>query len=232
MPLWFTRVAALVLLSLPLCAQGPVQLMFSGEITNEHGSSIDLEISARCADGSESKGLSLHMALLRSTSARDVAALLDARLTEARIRHVAPAPASERGQATIFLEGVTRVLVRASDGLHVSIGLSEGAPSSVQLLPPLARRGKANLRFHGLTNDVRLRARGTVDFGVDFEADATPTQTVEALANACSAARWLSERPSHETWRPSHSYEGVDLVGTSFELDTTAADWGIELRLE
>jgi hypothetical protein len=122
--------------------------------------------------------------------------------------------------------------VRVGDGLHATIGLPEGAPASLQLLPPLARRGKGSFTFHGVTLDPRMRQRAALDFSVDLEADTTPIQAVESLANACARVHWLSERPNHETWKPSPSFEGLELVGTSFTLDTTAADWGIELRLQ
>lgn len=228
---WFSRLAALVLLSLPAAAQSTVQLMLQGYVQTPGGASIDIEFAVRGADGSEAQLVSLHVALLQNTTAIDLATLLAARLSEAKIRHVAPAPASDRNRATLFVDGVSRVLVRVSDGLHATIGLPECAPTSVQLLPPLARRGGGSLDFHGVTNDARLRQRGAVDFSVGFEADTTPTLAVESLANACARANWLSERPSHETWKPSPSYEGLSLVGTSLSLDTAAADWGIELRL-
>lgn len=227
---WPTRVFALALLALPVSAQGPVQLMLSGEV-RDTGGAIDIEIAVRASDTIPARSVSLHLALLPRTSALDVALLIDARLAEAKIRHVAPAPASERKQATLFVEDVTRVLVRVSDGLAASIGLPEGAPVSVELLQPLARRGKGSLRFHGLTHDARMRQRGTVDFSIDLDAETHATLAVERLSNACAEAHWLSERPSHETWKPSLAYEGLDLVGTSFTLDSSAADWGLDVRL-
>jgi hypothetical protein len=228
---WLTRSIALVLLALPAAAQGTVQLMLTGSVQNAKGTSIDVEFAVRAADGSEAQAVSLHVVLLGSTSASDVAALIAARLAEAKIRHVPPAAGGERDRATLFVDGVTRVLLRVGDGLGATIGLCGGAPISVQLLPPLARPGKASLLFRGTTQDVRLRQRGSIEFGVELQAECTPTQAVELLANACARANWLSERPSHETWKPSPNFEGLQLVGTSFALDTTAADWGIELRL-
>ncbi len=227
---WTPRLAALVLLALPASAQSTVQLMLSGHVFNTN-SAIDVEFGARGPDGNEAQSVSLHMVLLRGTTAVDLAALLAARLGEAKIRHVAPAPAGDREQATLFVDGVTRVQVRVSDGLNATIGLPEGAPTSVQVLPPLTHSGQAKLYFHGVTNDARLRKRGALEFAVDLLADTTPTLAVESLSNACARANWLSERPSHETWKPSPSFEGVELVGTSFSMDTTQADWGIELRL-
>ena len=228
---WFPRLVALVLLALPAAADGPLQLMLSGHVQSSTGTSIDLEFVVLAPDGAEPQLVSLHMSLLPNTTAIDVAALLDARLSAAKIRHVAPAPAGERAQATLFVDGVSRLLVRVGDGLHATIGLSEGAPASVQLLPPLARRGKGSFKFHGVTHDPRMRQRGVLDFSVELEADTAPIQALESIANACARANWLSERPSHETWKPAPAYEGLDLVGTSFTLDTSAADWGIELRL-
>jgi len=99
------------------------------------------------------------------------------------------------------------------------------------LMPPLARSGKSRLSFKGVTNDARLRKRTVVEFGVDIPADTTPTLAVESMSNACARANWLSERPTHETWRPSAAFEGLELVGTSFTLDSSQADWGLELRL-
>jgi len=227
-----SRLVALLLLALPASAEGTLQLMLSGRVENATGTSIDLEIAARGQDGADGPLVALRMALLPGTTAIDVAALLAARLGEWKIRHVAPAPASERGQATLFVEGVSRVLVRVGDGLHATIGLSEGAPVSLQLLEPLAKRGKGKLKFHGVTHDQRLRQRGVLDFSVDLEADTASIQAAELLGNACLRARWLSERPTHETWKPSPSFEGLDLVGTSFTLDSSAADWGLELRLQ
>jgi len=228
----FPRLAALLVLALPASAQGTVQLMLSGRVENATGTSIDLELATRGSDGAEAPLVSLHMALLPNTTAIDVAALLEARLGEWKVRHVAPAPASDRMQATLFVDGVSRVLVRVGDGLHASIGLPEGSPASVQLLEPLAKKGKGKFKFHGVTHDPRMRQRGVLDFSVDLEADTAPIEAVELLANACLRTHWLSERPSHETWKPSPSFEGLELVGTSFTLDTTAADWGLELRLQ
>jgi len=228
---WLPRLAALVLLSLPATAQSTVQLMLTGSVQNPKGGSIDVEIAVRGPDGREGTVVSLHMVLLSSTTALDVATLLDARLTEAKIRHVAPAAASERDRATLFVDGVSRVLLRVGDGLHARVGLPEGAPTSVQLLPPLSLPGKANLFVRGTTQDARLRQRGSIEFSVELAADSTPTQAVELLSNACARANWLSERPNHDTWKPSPNFEGLQLVGTSFDLDTTASDWGIELRL-
>jgi len=228
---WTPRLAALVLLALPASAQGTVQVMLYGHVQNPTGTTIDVEFAVRAEDGTERTAVAVHMALLPNTRAFDVVALLDARLTEAKVRHVAPAPPSDPNQATLFVDGLTRVQLRVSDGLSATIGLPEGAPSSVQLLPPLARSGKASLEFHGVTSDARLRKRGVIDFGLELAADATPTMAVESLANACARANWLSERPTHETWKPSATFEGLELVGTSFSLGTSQADWGLELRL-
>jgi hypothetical protein len=228
---WTPRLAALVLFALPVSAQSTVQLMLDGFVTDRNGAAVDIEFAARGADGAELQPMALHMVLLPNTTAFDLVALLDARLGAAKIRHVAPAPVSDPNRATLFVEGVTRVQLRVSDGLRATIGLPEGAPSSVLLMPPLARSGKSSLLFHGITNDARLRKRGNVEFSVDFQPETTPTLAVESLANACARANWLSERPTHETWKPSPSFEGLELVGTSFTLDTTQADWGLELHL-
>ena len=229
---WTPRLAALVLFALPAAAQSSVQLMLEGYVTRPSGTAIDVEFGTRAAGGVEATPLSVHMVLLPGTTACDVAALLDARLAEAKIRHVAPAPVQQpASRATLFVNDVTRVQVRVGDGLRCTIGLPEGAPTSVLLMPPLARTGKSNLVFHGVTNDARLRKRGLVEFAVDFAADTTPTMAVESMANACARANWLSERPSHETWKPSASFEGLELVGTSFTLDSSEADWGLELHL-
>jgi hypothetical protein len=225
------RLAALVLLTLPVPAQSTVQLMLAGHVQNAKGTSVDVEFGVRNPEGGETTTVALHAALLQNTTAVDVAALLAARLSEAKIRHVAPATGSDRNQATLFVEGVTRVLVRAGDGLFATLGMTEGAPTSVLLLPPLAQPGKGRLVFRGTTQDARLRQRGSIEFGIDLLADTTPTLAVESLSNACARANWLSERPTHETWKPSASFEGLQLIGTSFALDTTTADWGIELRL-
>ena len=228
---WTPRLAALVLLALPASAQSTVQLMLAGHVQPGTGTAVDFEFGVRGSDGAEAQTTALHMVLLQSTSALDLAILISARLDAAKVRHVAPAAGSDREQATIFVEGITRLQVRVSDGLRAVIGLPEGAPTSVLLMPPLAHSGKSHLSFHGVTNDARLRKRGAVAFAVDLLADTTPTLAVESLANACARANWLSERPSHETWKPSPSFEGQDLVGTNFALDTSESDWGIELHL-
>ena len=231
---WTPRLAALVLLALPASAQSTVQLMLFGTVSNPAGAPVDIEFATRASDGSEGPSMALHMVLLPSTTAMELAALLDARLTQAKISHVASAPEprpDHPNRATLFVDGITRVQVRVSDGLFATIGLPEGAPTSVLLMPPLARSGKSRLSFKGVTNDERLRKRGTIEFGVEFAPDTTPTLAVENMANACSRANWLSERPTHETWRPSASFEGLALVGTSFSLDSSQADWGLELHL-
>jgi len=228
---WSRRLVALVLLSLPASAQTQVQLQLSGEVKNENGGSIDIEIAVRASEGSEPQQVALHLALLGHTSALDVAMLLEARLTDAHIRHVAPAPSSERLQATLFVEGVSRVLLRASGGLGAAVGLPQSAPASVQLLPPLLQRGRGALKIHGLTQDLRLKERGVLDFKIDLDEETSPTSAGELLATACAQAHWLSERPTHETWKPATSFEGRDLIGTSFTLDASSADWGLELRM-
>jgi hypothetical protein len=228
---WPSRLVALAFFALPVSAQNSVQLMLSGEVRSDTGSAVDVEIAAKPMEGIPARSVVLHVTLLPRTSALDLALLLDARLSEAKIRHVAPAPASERTQATLFVEDVSRILVRVSDGLGAAIGLPLGGPASAELLAPLSRRGKGRLTFHGLTHDSRMHQRGTVDFGIDLDAETHATLAVERLSNACAEAHWLSERPTHETWRPALAYEGLDLVGTSFTLDSSAADWGLELRL-
>ncbi len=231
---WTPRLAALVLFALPVSAQSTVQLTLYGSVSKPAGAPVDIEFAVRGTDGSESQLMALHMVLLQSTTAADLVALLDARLARAKIAHVASAEAPRAGEinrATLFVDGVTRVQLRVSDGLMATLGLPEGSPTSVLLMPPLAGSGKSHLSFKGVTNDARLRKRGAIEFSVDFPPDTTPTLAVESLANACARANWLSERPSHDTWKPSASFEGVELVGTSFSLDTREADWGIELRL-
>ena len=228
---WYSRFVAFLLLSLTASAGSSVQLSFTGFVTKEEGTSVDIEIAARGSDGVETQSALLHVALLPGTTAADLAALLDLRLSEAKFRHVTPAPAADHQQATLFIDGVSRIHVRVSDGLRVRIGLTEGAPISVLVLEPLTRRGKGGLAFHGVTSDARLRQRGAIDFGIELNADSNPTSAVDSLATACSRANWLSERPSHETWKPSASFEGVNLIGSSFALDSQQADWGLELLL-
>jgi hypothetical protein len=228
---WYSRFVAFLLFSLPASAAGSVQLSFSGFVTKEQGTTVDIEIAAQGADGVQTQIVALHVALLRGTTAADLAALLDLRLGESKFRHVLPPPAGERNAATLFVDGVSRVSLRVSDGLSVRIGLTESAPTSVLLLEPLTRRGKGGISFHGTTSDARLRQRGVVDFGIELNADSNPTSAADSLATACSRANWLSERPSHETWKPSVSFEGVNLIGSSFAIDSQQADWGLELQL-
>ncbi len=224
------RVVALVALSVVAQARGSVQLQLAGEVSNETGSSVDLEVSAR-GDGPEPKLAALHLFVLPHTSAADIAALFARRLEALHIAHVLTSGPESRERASLFIEGISRIEVRVSDGLSATLGLPEDAPAAVQVLPPLARRGKGSVRFHGATWDARMRQRGAIDFRVELAEDTSPTGAAEAFVTACSQAHWLSEKPSHESWRPSDSLEGVGLAGTSLAVDSRAADWGLELRL-
>ncbi|MBK7641523.1 MAG: hypothetical protein IPJ19_00495 [Planctomycetes bacterium] len=229
---WLTRLVALFLFALPASAQSTLQLKLDGRIAPESGSTIDIEIVATPPEeGAGPRSVSLHMVLLQDTMAADVASLLDLRLRDAKIRHVLPAASADRLHASLFVEDATRILVRVSDGLTARVGLTERGPTSVLLLPPVAHAGAAKLTFHGTTSDARLRTRGAIDFAIDLRADTSPTQAVELLANTCASANWLSERPSHDTWKPSVSFEGLELVGTSFSLEPGSSDWGLELVL-
>ena len=224
------RVVAASVLPLGAFASGSAQLQLSGEVRNEAGSSLDIEVEAPSADGS-TRLAALHLFVLEHTSAADVIALLAQRLEALHISHLVSSPAGVRERGMLFLEGISRLEVRVSDGLQATLGLPDATPAAVQVLPPLARRGKGAVRFHGVTWDARLRERGRLDFQVDFAGDASPTGAAEAFVTACAAAHWLSEKPSHESWRPGDSLEGRVLTGTSFAVDSSAGDWGLSLRL-
>jgi hypothetical protein len=225
---WYSRAIALLLLCLPASAGSSVQIAFSGTLSGAELNSVDIEIAA---SGAETPAVALHVALLRGTTAADLAGLLALRLGDAKFRHVQPPPSADRQQATLFVDGVSRISVRVSGGLHARIGLPECAPTSLLLLEPLTHRCKGGISFHGLTSDPRLRQRAAVDFGIELNADSNATSAADGLATACARANWLSERPSHETWKPSVSFEGVNLIGSSVELESQQADWGLELQL-
>lgn len=224
------RVVALSVLSIAAAAHGSAQLALAGEVRNEAGSSLDIEVEAPAPDGS-TRIAALHMFVLAHTSAADVIALLAQRLEALHIPHLVSTPAGGRERGMLFLDGISRLDVRVSDGLEATLGLPDCTPAAVQLLDPLARRGKGAVRFHAVTWDARLRERGRLDFQVDLPAETSPTGAAEAFVTACAQAHWLSEKPSHESWRPGDSLEGRVLTGTSFTVDSTSGDWGLSLRL-
>lgn len=212
-------------------ARSTVQLMLAGHIEGEDGACIDLEIASHPSDGQELKLASLHLFLAPRTTAADVAALLTRRLDQATIGYLAPSQGPDREHASLFLESIGRISVRVTDGLRATLGVTDGVPAAVQVLPPLARQASGSVRVHGVTWDARMRQRQHIGFEVALDGQMNATGAAEAFVTACSEAQWLSEKPSHESWRPLNSLEGRELQGVNFVLLPGEGDWGLELRL-
>jgi hypothetical protein len=213
-------------------AQGPVQIVLSGEIDRPGGARVEFEVEfANEATRGERATASLSMFLAERTSAADLALLLERRCAAAGLRPLnAAAGQAARPVTCLFFDDVLGVSLRLGQGLQGTVTLGEDRPDSVLVLPPVDARSDASFRVTGSVWKAHDRRHGRVEFDLGLSAEASLARTAADLANAAAKSGWAGDLRGDESWLPAHSAGGGQIDGAHFDL-RSSGDWRLEIRL-
>jgi hypothetical protein len=224
--------ATLLLAAAPAPAQSTVQHALSGAIDRSGGARAEVEVTiAGVGTGHEPRTIAFGMLLAEHTSAADVAALLEKRLTAggAAVTHTGSGQAARR-VTCLFVEDVLAVAVRLGDGLSAALVLCEDRPYSVRLLPPETARSDAALLVVASTWHPHERTRKRTPLEVSLKSDLSQERCADLIATASIRSGWVGEVEHHRTWKPADTIGSGTVEAVSFELETSG-DWRLEVGL-
>lgn len=223
------NLASLLLLLPAASAQSRVQLSLAGAIERTGGARVEIGLVFG-EPGAEPRtgGLALHLA--EGTSAGEVTALLAHLLDRGGARVLGAPTADPKPRASLFVDHVRSVRVRAGHGLQTTITLGDDAPETIRLLTPevrpdgaLVTLGATKLRTHDGT-------AGRIDIELEIDPRSTPARIAEQLSTRAIGAGWEAERSGGDGWRLVPSIEGARLSGCAIAL-SSSGDWGLEVAL-
>lgn len=235
MPIRSFVLAVLVLVHAPAArAQGLVQIVLEGEIAQEGGARIELDLRYETRiDGALREGrseLGLHLA--NHTSAADVALLLQRELGRAGAIVVAPAGgASDPKRASVFVDRALAVGLRLGRGLAAEVCLCDAAPALVRFLPPKEVKESARFVLASSTEHPHTKDRGRFDLALDFTAALSGEQASDLLTTGTINKGWTGQWLDHQAWRPQALISGARITGTCLALKSKG-DWRLEVELE
>ena len=222
---------AVLVLSSSLRAQSLVQLTIEGEIDRPGGAWVDVEVVAvPGTDGARSASLGLHLA--EKTAAADVVALLTRRMEAAGMHAVfASERTGPRTLAHVFVEDCVAVNLHLGHGLAPTVTLCETAPASLKVVPPIESKGKGFLTIAASTWHAPSQTPNRLSIELELDDRRAPTMIAEDLVTRSIQLGWLAERLKHEAWHPTGMADGSIVKGSSIALQTTGADWRMEIGI-
>jgi len=191
-------------------AQSLAQVRLGGVLTR--GALAEVEIGA-VVEG-EARRVDVHVFLATGTSGADLVGLVASRLTSSGIQvHAGPVGGERKSAQTLFIEEALFVNLRLNGELTGSITCNVGAPDSLRVSvgqgEDLVLHVQAGV-FHPATG-----RHDTIELAVPVEPGLKPAKCAERLMKAAAAAKWASDRPSPEVWRPMRLADGRKITGFS-----------------
>ena len=227
--------AVLVLAAAPALAhaEGLVQIVLEGEIVQDGGARIELELAYEARfEGRVSEArteLGLHLA--KRTSAADVALLLQRELQRSGAVVIAAPDGGERTRASIFVDHTHAVALRLGRGLTAQLCLCEEAPALVRFLPPKEAKEAARFTLSASTEQPHTKERTRFDYAFDLAAGLSGEQAADVLTTGTIAKGWTGQNLDHQAWRPQSLSSGARVTGTCLAL-ASKGDWRLEVELE
>lgn len=222
-------VPALTALVAPASAESLVQLGLHGRMGTEGGALVQIEVDVWT--GAEVQRHDLHVHLAQSTTARELATLLAARLEAAGATVVATDPHDESAAPQLFVSDATAVNLRLGHGLWGEVTICEEAPESIRLVEPQLARGAATLELTATTWHPHLERMGRLRLEHPIAEDTNPGAISQGLAEAARASGWIGERPTPDRWSPLRADGGAQFVGCNVRLAAPTTDWRLEVQL-
>lgn len=215
-------------------AEGLVQITLLGSILPPGGAPVEVELEVW--DGEQVDALSLNLHLGQGTRARDLASLIATRLRRLDARVDFPdenADGPKDGfETTLFVQAATSVNLRLGYGMQARVTLCDAAPSSLRFLTPQVNSEGAGIRIAITTFQTHSRQIGRDLISLDVDRGMGPAQVSEQLARVALDKGWIADRPRPDSWSCSRTSDGATVTGCSIELDSAAADWRLEVKLE
>lgn len=227
------RILSLVALMLaaaaPARADGLVQLTFSGDVYEEGGHVVSLQlVRATLDEGLYEVDLTMHLGY--RTTAHDLAALLAQRLRKGGFEVIEPRAIQGASSVSIFVDAVRLVRHQVGGGLGCTVTSSEEAPAHVRVTPPPNQTNSCSIRL-GVSHVVPLsRERGMTNIDVDAGAAATASWITEQLVNRGISAGLVCSRPQPDSWCVDDRLDGGQITGCSVQLFSDEG-WTVEVAL-
>lgn len=215
-----------------LQAQGLVQIALSGSVDTPGGGNVQIEVSYpnRNANNATETAV-VALVLGESTSAFDLALLLERRLEQHHLQVTTSGPSTPmRGPVNLFIEGVFAVGIRLGHGLNATVTLCEDRPASIKLTPGTESKLGATLLVVAHTFQERAKEIGRVTVRETFGDRSEITDIATRLVRAAITAGWTSEMATHDTWIPGGMTETERVTACSIELRSNA-DWRLDVVL-
>ncbi len=234
LPSFAPAVLALALTTAFARADGLVQIVLEGEITQEGGARIELDLAfeARVNNVSTEARSELGLHLAKNTSAADVAHLLQRELARAGAIVIAPPDGGgERLRASVFVDHARAVGLRLGRGLTAQVCLCEEAPALVRFLPPKEVKEAARFSLTASTEQPHTKERTRFEYAFDLAASLSGEQAADTLTTGTIAKGWIGQWLDHQAWRPQSLSSGARVTGTCLVL-ASKGDWRLEVELE
>ena len=215
--------ALLVFLLAPLgAAQSLAQLSVGGSLTQ--ASRAEVEVGAM-VDG-EARRVDVHVFLAAGSTGSDLVKLVACRLQASDFQVHLGGEAGGGGPNTLFIEKALFVNARLSGGLRGMLTSAEAAPTSLRVV---AGQGQdLDLDLAASVVHPATKEHSTVTLQVPIEAGMHAAKCSEVLMKTAAAAKWASDRPRTEHWRPIRLADGSRFTGFSVEVARGAR---VELNL-
>jgi hypothetical protein len=217
------RAALLLLVLLALAslgkAQSLAQVRLDGVLTQ--AALAEVEIGAM-VDG-QARKLDVHVFLARGSSGADLVGLVASRLESSGFQaHLGPVGGDMNSARALFVEGALFVNLRMNGELFGTITCSAGPPNALRV---------SGGQGDGLAIDVvagvfnpATKQHGTLELKVPIESGMHPARCSERLMKAAAVAKWASDRPNPEFWRPIRLADGRKITGFSVSCHKTRVE--------
>lgn len=229
-------IAALLLVSSTTAARadGLVQIVLEGEITQEGGARIELDLAfeTRVNNVTSEARTELGLHVAKNTSAADVALLLQRELARSGASVIAaPDGGHERLRASVFVDRAHAVGLRLGRGLTAQVCLCEEAPALVRFLPPKEAKEAARFSLTASTEQPHTKERTRFEYAFDLAASVSGEQAADVLTTGTIAKGWVGQCLDHQAWHPQSLSSGARVTGTCLVL-ASKGDWRLEVELE
>jgi hypothetical protein len=222
-------------------AQGLAQLRLEGVLDSRHGAWVEVYIGAMVQRTPREMPFIAYFG--PGTTAVELGTLLAVRLERANFDVIPTLFDRDMDGMSLFIDNALFVRVRVGGGINATLTAMDTVPGSIRIFSPSLSPEPAIVHVSGGVWSPHAQIWGRVELSVPLETKAIPDNlrldatnpvadaplVAKRLQEAAIKAKWLSESPRGDAWRPIKMMDGSIFQGIAVTVESEG-DWRIELE--